>query len=307
MNTMAESVEAYLELRRGLGFKLGRPGQLLAQFARYCDDVGAEIVTNDLALTWARQPAGARSGWWSARLSVVRSFARYLHGLDARHEVPPRELLPRGPHRAEPFIYSLAELEALLQAASRLRQQRAAPTVTTYIGLLAVTGMRAGEAIRLNCEDLDMDNGLLVVRNSKFGKSRELMLHTSTVLALRDYEEHRRRLTESRTGAFFVSPLGARLDYNNVQRVFHRLAKVAGLQPRSDTCRPRLHDLRHTFAVNTILDWYRAGYDVAQRMHLLTTYLGHRHPSHTYWYLSATPELLEVVGQRLSAQLGDLA
>ncbi len=307
MNKMAEAVEAYLELRRGLGFKLGRPGQLLGQFARYCDDAGAEIVTNDLALAWARQPATARPSWWSARLSTVRPFARYLHGFDPRHEVPPREVLPRGPQRAEPFIYSPSDLAALLHAAGRLRQRLASPTITTYIGLLAVTGMRAGEAIRLDREDIDMDEGLLVVRNSKFGKSRELMLHPSTVLALRDYDKHRSRLTQSRTGAFFVSPLGTRLEYNNVQRVFHRLTKVAGLKSRSDTCRPRLHDLRHTFAVSTIMAWYRAGYDVGQRMHLLTTYLGDTQPSHTYWYLSATPELLALVGQRLAGQLGDLA
>ena len=198
-------------------------------------------------------------------------------------------------------------MEALLRAACEIAHPFRSATVARYIGLLAVTGMRAGEAIALDYEDIDWSEGLLTIRNAKFGKSRELALHPSTVDALRDYDLHRRHLApKARSGAFFVSTVGGRLEYNNVQRIFHRLTRLAGIAPRSPRCRPGLHGFRHTFAVNTILDWYRAGLDVAQRMHLLSTYLGHTQPSHTYWYLSATPELFALVGQRLSVQLGEL-
>ncbi len=308
MTTLAESVDDYLVFRRSLGFKLGRPGQLLAQFARYCQEAGSDRLTTDLALAWARQPTTARSFWWAHRLSTVRPFARYLHALDPRHEVPPSDLLPVGRHRAEPYIYSPTEITDLVQAAGAMAHPLLSATYGTYIGLLAVTGMRAGEAIALDRDDLNWSESLLVVRHAKFGKSREIMLHPTTLRALRDYDSHRRNvLSRPHTPAFFVSTVGTRLNYNNVHVVFHRLTKRLGLASRSERCRPRLHDLRHTFAVNTLLDWYRAGLDVAQRMHLLTTYLGHTAPAHTYWYLSATPELLALVGQRLELQLGGLA
>ena len=308
MSSLSEHVDEYLSLRRGLGFKLDRPGQLLVQFAHYCEEHRADTVTIEVALNWARQPAAARPFWWAHRLSTVRSFARYLHAMDSRHEVPPPDLLPSGPHRGEPFIYSASEVSALLRAAGELAHPFRSATMATYIGLLAVTGMRAGEAIALDCEDADWTEGLVTIRDAKFGKSRELVLHPTTIDALRDYVDRRRYVApKPRSGPFLVSTVGARLEYINVQRIFHRLTRLAGLVPRSARCRPRLHDLRHTFAVNTILSWYRAGLDVSQRMHLLSTYLGHTQPSHTYWYLSATPELFALVGQRLSAQLGDLA
>ena len=308
MTTLPERVEQYLALRRSLGFKLGRSGQLLTQFAVYCQELGSDLVTTELALAWARQPAAARPLWWSYRLSAVRSFARYLHAVEPRHEVPPPDLLPRGPRWAEPFIYSVTDIANLLKAAGSLPHPLISGTYRTYIGLLAVTGMRAGEVIRLDRDDVNWSDGLVVVRDTKFGKSREIVLHPTTVAAVRDYDRRRRSLLpRPRTPAFFVSTVGTRLIYNNVQAVFHRLTKDIGLSPRSEHCRPRLHDLRHTFAVNTLLDWYRAGADVAERMHALTTYLGHTQPAYTYWYLSATPELFALVGQRLERQLGNLS
>jgi integrase len=308
MSTLTESAEQYLALRRSLGFKLGRPGQLVTQFASYCSAAGSDLVTTELALAWARLPATRRQLWWSYRLNAVRGFARYLHALDSRHEVPPPDLLPGGPRRAEPFIYSATEIVDLMSAAHEMPHPLMAATYQTYIGLLAATGMRAGEAIALDRDDVNWSAGLLVVREAKFGKSREIVLHPTTSRALRKYDDHRRRdLPRPRTPAFFVSTVGTRLIYNDVAFVFHELTKRIGLKPRSTRCRPRLHDLRHTFAVNTLLDWYRADVDVAQRMHLLTTYLGHTHPVYTYWYLSTTPELLALVGKRLESQLRDLA
>ena len=307
MSTLLESADQYLALRRSMGFKLGRPGQLVAQFASYCHQVGADTVTTELALLWARLRATGRRLWWAYRLSAVRGFARYLHAIDPRHEVPPPDLLPAGPRRTDPFIYSPTQIAELISAARKLPHPLMSATYYTYIGLLAVTGLRAGEAIALDRDDVNWSESLLVVRNAKFGKSREIVLHPTTLGALRDYDSHRQHhLPRPRTPAFFVSTVGTRLNYNNVAVVFHDLTKRIGLKPRSARCRPRLHALRHTFAVSTLLDWYRAGLDVTERMHLLTTYLGHTQPAYTYWYLSATPELLALVGQRLELQLGDL-
>ncbi len=307
MSSICERADEYLALRRGLGFKLGRPGQLVCQFASYCAEVGSDIVTTELALAWARQPRGGRQLWWSYRLAAVRGFARYLHALDIRHEIPPADLLPAGVRRAEPFIYSAADIAALMTAARALPHPLMSATYETYIGLLAATGMRAGEAIALDRHDLNWSEQVLVVRDAKFGKSREIVLHPATLEALEQYDSLRGRyIPRPQTPAFFISTYRTRLNYNNVAFVFHRLTTSAGLTPRSARCRPRLHDLRHTFAVRTLVDWYQAGVDVADRMHLLTTYLGHTQPAYTYWYLSATPELLGLVGQRLELQLGRL-
>jgi len=178
----------------------------------------------------------------------------------------------------------------------------------TLIGLLAVTGMRIGEVIRLDLTDLDWADGLLTVRSSKFGKSREVPLHPSAVTALRSYSDHRRRMgSRVRTTAFFVSTFGERLNYSSVHRTFHRLVRQLGLQSQSPRHSPRLHDLRHTFAVRTLLDWYRHGADVGQRLHLLSTYLGHVDPSATYWYLSAAPELMALAAERLESVDGELS
>jgi len=164
VSTLAERVEEYLALRRSLGFKLGRAGQLLTQFAAHCQAAGCDRVTTELALAWARQPAAAHPLWWSYRLSAVRSFARYLHAVDTRHEVPPADLLPRGPRLAQPFIYSTTDIANLLTVAAKLSHPLMSATYRTYISLLAVTGMRAGEAIRLDRDDVNWAESLLPLR-----------------------------------------------------------------------------------------------------------------------------------------------
>lgn len=306
MSGLHDAVEDYLVMRRALGFKLVAAGQLLPDFAAYCERAGTDTITVELALAWARQPATRAPVWRSMRLAVVRGFARYLHAIDARHEVPPADAIPAGLCRATPYLYSDADLASLLAAARALPRPLAAATYTTLIGLLAVTGMRVGEAIRLDRADLDWSEGLLTIRASKFGKSRELALHPSTVEALRAYDRARRRFwPRPETPAFFVSARGTRLAYSDVQRTFHALTRKAGLVPRSAHCRPRLHDLRHSFATGTLLGWYRAGLDVEQRMHSLSTYLGHSNPAATYWYLSAAPELLALACERLERASGD--
>jgi integrase len=235
----------------------------------------------------------------------VRGFAAYLHALDPSHQLPPADLLPHAPRRATPYLYSDAEIAALMAATSSLRFPLRRATYRTLIGLLSVTGMRIGEAIGLENADVDLRHGVLTVRETKFGKTRELALHGSSVDALRGYLRLRDSVCpEPVTDAVFISGAGTRLLYCGVSLTFLKLVDRAGLRPRSVRCRPRLHDLRHAFAVRTLLDWYRDGLEVAPRLPLLSTYLGHVHPKDTYWYLEAAPELLSIAAGRLELSQG---
>jgi integrase/recombinase XerD len=293
----------YLALRRALGYRLARPEKLLGQFLDHLERAGATTITVAAALDWARQPTNGSSNWWAYRLSTVRGFATYLHGLDPAHQVPAPDLLPQRPMRGNPYLYSGTEIAALIAATGALRTPLRQATFATLIGLLAVTGIRVGEAIALNRGDLDLRAGLLLVRHGKFDKARELSLHPTTVDALRRYRRLRDRNTPATEPALLVSTAGTRLLYCNVHHTFHRLVRMAGLVPRSTSCRPRIHDLRHSFAVRAMLDAYAAGQDGQLRLTLLSTWLGHVHPGSTYWYLSASPELMAVAGQRLEAHL----
>lgn len=301
---LREELADYLALRRALGYRLARPEKLLGQFLDHLERVGESRITVAAALDWARLPASGDSNWWAYRLSAVRGFATYLHGLDPAHEVPAAELLPQRPQRASPYLYSDADIAALIAATSSLRTPLRRATFATLIGLLAVTGIRVGEAIALNRGDVELTGGHLMVRHGKFGKTRELALHPTTVDALRRYQRLRDRIAPATgTSAVFVSTAGTRLIYCNVHNAFHRLVRLAGLTPRSASCRPRIHDLRHSFAVRAMLDAYAAGEDGQTRLTLLSTWLGHVHPGSTYWYLSASPELMALAGQRLEAHL----
>jgi integrase/recombinase XerD len=303
MSPLEQALADYLRIRRALGFKLDQAERLLAQFVAYLHDHNAEVPTIEDALAWATSPAAATPRWWAHRLSTVRGFAVHLHALDPRVEVPPPGLLRRGSRRQTPYLYSQADIAALVDAASRLPRPLGAATYQTLIGLLAVSGMRVGEAIRLDRDDLDVDHdGLLRVRDSKFGKSRLLPLHPTTVAALRDYLKARDKLLPAPVSpALLISTAGTRLGYNNVWRTFHRLVRQAGITARSASCQPRIHDLRHSFAVRTMLDWYAGGADVQALLPRLSTYLGHADPKHTYWYLQAAPELLALAGRRVDA------
>lgn len=310
MIPLRPALNNYLTMRRALGYKLQRTEKLLTDFIGFVEVADTDRITIDLALSWATLPVDGDVSWWSGRLTVVRGFARYLHTLDPATEVPPTDLLPARSHRAVPYLYSDDDIVALMAAAQILRFPIRVLTYQTLIPLLAVTGMRVGEAIRLDRNDLDLGQGLLTVRLSKFGKSRELPLHASTVDALRSYLRRRNQLhPKPKAPSLFISLAGTRLLYCNVQWTFQRLVHEAGLKPRSTACRPRLHDLRHSFAVHSLIDAYRAGLDadVAARLPLLSTYLGHVHPAKTYWYLSAAPELLALAAQRLERSLEELS
>jgi integrase len=298
----------YLAVRRAMGFQMERHTKLLGQFVDFLAAREAATLTIEHALAWAGAPSGADPRWWAARLSVVRGFAAYLHALDPAHQVPPRGLIPATSRRTVvPYLYTDQEIAALVHAAGELSGPLRAATYQTLIRLLAVTGMRVGEMIGLDREDLDEEAGLLTLHGTKFGKSRQLPLHPSTVVGLGDYLDLRDRLQpELRTSALLVSTRGCRLHYNRVWQIFRRLVGQAELKPRSPGCTPRIHDLRHTFAVTCLLNWYRDGADVAALLPRLSTYLGHTDPKHTYWYLSAAPELLALAADRLESHQRDL-
>ena len=305
MSDLRVELDRYLAIRRSLGFRLRRPELLLGDFVRHLDASGSHTITTENAFAWATLPAKASNDWWGQRLSVVRAFARHLHAIEPVHEVPPAGLLPARTHRATPYLYSDADIAALMAAARQLHSPLRAATFETLVGLLAVTGLRIGEALRLDRDDVDLVAGRLRVRDSKFGKSREVPLHASTVDALAGHARVRDRLCPRPVDpSFFVSTAGTRLLYCGAHLAWLDLVRRAGLEPRSAKCRPRPHDLRHSFAVRTLLGWYRDGADVAACMPLLSTYLGHVHPANTYWYLSAAPELLSLVAARLDAARG---
>jgi integrase/recombinase XerD len=301
---LRDALDDYLSLRRALGFRLASAGRLLGQFVGYLEARGIDTVTTEHALAWATQPSGVSVHWRAIRLSVVRGFAAYLHSLDPAAEVIPAGQFRAGPCRATPYLYSPAEIGSLITAAADLRPGLRAATYQTLISLLAVTGIRIGEAIGLDDGDFDAGGELLVVRNAKYGKHRLVPLHPSAVQALARYAGLRRRACPfPASPAFFVSTAGTRLLHSNISLIFAGLAGRAGLTRRSASCRPRVHDLRHSFAVATVLDWYRDGADIAALMPRLSTYLGHIDPQHTFWYLSAAPELMALAGQRLEAHL----
>jgi integrase len=304
MSPLHQALANYLQIRRALGYKLERAEKLLVQYLDHLDRLGEEVVTVENAVGWVTLPAGDVN-WWAFRMSAVRGFATYLHALDPAHEVPPQDLLPRQSRRTTPYLYSEQEVHALMAATSSLRFELRQASYRTLIGLLSVTGMRVGEAIRLDDSDLDLRHGVLTVRETKFGKSRELPLHPSAVVALRAYLRLRDRHQATRVSdAVLISPAGSRLLYCNVSHTFVQLVDRAGLKPRSARCRPTLHGLRHSFAVRTLLGWYRAGVQIEPRLPLLSTYLGHVHPKDTYWYLTAAPELLALAAGRLERSHG---
>lgn len=300
MSGLTQAVDEYLALRRALGFKLRQHGPLLRDFVAYLERAGAATPTSALALAWATGPAAAQPYRWSQRLGVVRGFTRWLRARDRAVQVPPADLLRHHHERPTPHLYTSAEVRALLAAAGELRPRMRAATYGTLFGLVAATGMRLGEATGLDRGDVDLGQGVLTIRQAKFGKSRALPLHPSTLAALAAYADERDRLCRLPRGpSFFVTSLGTRPCDGYVRQVFRGLARRAGLAGAGGSRPPRAHDLRHSFAVATLRDWYQADLDVAARLPLLSAYLGHVSPASTYWYLQATPELLALAAARL--------
>jgi integrase len=305
MNGLAEALDEYLRLRRALGFALRHAARELPKFIGFLEREGAEFVTTELALQWAQEDPTASSVTQSDRLGMVRRFSAWRAAVDPRTEVPFAGLLPRRYQRPAPYIYSDEEVVRIVTCARSLPSARGLRglTFSTMYGLLAATGMRVGEAVGLDRQDADLREGVLTIREGKFGKSRIIPLHATTSNALADYAKRRDAVTASpATSAFFVSERGRRVSEVSPMENFVRISCAIGLRPPGNGGHrgrgPRLHDFRHRFAVRTILDWYRSGADVDREMPKLATYLGHKDSASVYWYLQAVPELLEIATER---------
>jgi len=297
---LLRTAREYLALRRALGFKLSIESYYLPDFVTFLAKQGSSVITKDLALAWAQQRSDRSPNTWAKRLTAVRGFANYVRTFDPRTAVLLRDLVPWRQQRPQPHIYSEQEISALMRVSRQLSPPILRATYVTLIGLLAATGMRLGEALAFEDRDVDWSRSVLLVRRTKFQKTRLIPVHATTLTAMRHYRASRNRVFPRRhDAAFFVSSAGKRLNKRVVEVTFVRLLRRAGIG-RGLARRPRLHDLRHTFAVTTLRDWYREGIDVEHRLPALSTYLGHVNPSTTYWYLTATPELLVLAGKRLT-------
>lgn len=302
MNTLREAINEYLLLRRELGFKLANAQHWLLDFASFMEDQGALFITTEWAVRWALRPKHSQPSYWALRLMAVRRFALYRSATDPRTEVPPVGFLPVHPRRAKPYLYTEKDVERLMKAAEMLRPRGGlrGSTYSCLIGLLAVTGLRIGEALQLRLDDVDLQDGVLAIRKTKFGKSRLVPLHPSTQHVLLQYAQrrdaHHGRATITQ---FFVSERGKPLRALAVHRAFRILCHKTGLHASERCDEPQLHHFRHRFATTTLLRWYRSTDDVERQLPLLSTFLGHACISSTYWYLSAHPELMGQAVRRL--------
>ena len=309
MKSFAEELKCYLEIRRSLGFGLATAARILRNFALFADAKKADHMSTDLFLQWRKAFGHANSQTWSRRLGIIRHFAEWLNSMDERHEIPSRGLIPGSNRRSHPYIYSDEQIKGLLKAADELRSINGirALTYSTLFSLISVTGLRISEAVALDDSDVDFTHGIVTVRQGKFGKERILPVSESTVAALLAYARERDRLLGKASKPFFVSDYGVRVTDCTARYNFACVSRSSGLRsfPRFQKHGrgPRIHDLRHTFAVRTMLTWYRLGLDPGREMIKLTTYLGHAEPKSTYWYIEAVPELLQLASERATKSI----
>ena len=280
------------------------PGYVLPQFAAYLETAGAEHITTELAIAWAGLPQGRVLPISLAhRLGAVRGFARWLQTIDPATEVPPCGIWPSTSPRPTPHIWSKAEISSLLEATRQLVPALRGATYEHLFGLLVATGMRIGEALSLGRGDVDLDAGVITVRDGKFGRTRLVPLHPSVTEALRSYAVLRDRLCPAPTSTtFFIAARGGPLRASAVHTTFNELASAIGL--RNEKTRARIHGFRHSFVVATLLEWHRTGIDVSSRMGHLSNYLGHLNAEGTYWYFSSVPELMALVAARIETGEG---
>ncbi len=304
MSELRDALDDYIAVRRALGFHLRLPARSLRNFVTFVEANKVTYITTALAVRWATEPRDAQPATWAWRLGMVRRFASWRRVTDPRTEVPPEGLLPYRYYRSPPYIYSDDEIKRLIRAASKLPSSNGlrAHSYSTLFGLISVTGMRVNEALTLDREDVDLDQGILAIRRTKFGKSRLVPVHVSTRDGLKRYAERSAHVfPRPATHAFFLSEHGTRITEWSARYTFAKVSQQIGLRaPAKGHGRgPRIHDMRHRFAAKTLIEWYRAGVDVERELPKLATYLGHVHVNETYWYLEAVPELLQLATKRL--------
>jgi site-specific recombinase XerD len=297
--SMRSRVEQYLAMRRSLGFKLRGEARMLLEFADRLDSAGQATITIPGAVAWASEPSNATAAHRQRRLAVVRGFARYLAAFDPACQIPPTGLLPARAHRPTPYHYSAEEIAALVHAAGTIAAPPAAATMQALISLIAVSGLRVGEALALDRSDVHPGEAALMV-TGKNDQTRLVPVHATTAAMLAGYAARRDRLCPTAVSpGFFLTATGRRVQQRTVQQIFARLLTAADIHPPPGRRRPRIHDLRHTFAVNVLIGWYETGVDVSARLPVLSAFLGHGSPEATYWYLHATPQLLALAAGRL--------
>jgi integrase/recombinase XerD len=294
MTSLDVAMGDYLAVRRAVGYKLDGVDRVLSDFVAHLHANGIATLTVNCAVEWVTATGSGSSP--GRRLTIIRGFARYLQALDPAHQVPPTRILPIKKSRPVPYLYSHDDITALMGAAGTLEPAHWALTVETIIGILWVTGMRIGEVLRLNVGDLNTANDVLTVWLSKFAKSRHVPLAPSAIAALTRYRALQR--DDDPTAAMFITPNGNRVAHSRFARAFAVLLTDTGIVTVNGRP-PRIHDVRHSFAVTTLLGWYHTGADVHPLLPRLSTYLGHVEPASTYWYLSAAPELMSLAAQRL--------
>lgn len=307
MSDLADALTQYLAMRRALGFVDRLVARLLRNFVTFVDQAASPFITTELVRQWALQPTDAQPSTWAGRLVIARRFAVWRRASDPRTEVPPADLVGQRYRRKPPQLYRDQDIVRLIQSAAALPSAKnlRGRTYATLFGLLAVTGLRINEALHLDRSDVDLEVGVLRIRRTKFGKSRLVPIHPTTQAALGAYGEARDRIVaKPEIPAVFVSERGTRITEWSTRYTFAVVSRRVGL--RAPTCGgrhghgPRIQDLRHRFAAQTLITWYRAGIDVERELPKLSTYLGHVHTADTYWYLEAIPELLQLAAERLA-------
>lgn len=315
MSELREALDNYLAIRRCLGADLESSAYELRRFVTFMESESATRITTELTLRWL-QLSDVQAAVANQRLGMVRGFATWHHATDPLTEIPPQGLLPGRFRRSRPYIYRDDEIEQILQAAQQLPSPIGlrALTYSTLFGLLVVTGMRVSEAVALDRTDVDLHDGILTIRRSKCGKTRLVPMHDSTRQALHAYASKRDQIVPvAWDQGFFMSEAGTRVTGCSTRHAFALVSQEIGLRPIQKSSKhgrghgrgPRLHDLRHRFAVRTLIDWYRGGRDVERELPKLATYLGHTHVTDTYWYLEAVPELLQLATERLMRKHGE--
>jgi integrase len=302
-----QGVEEYLTIRQSLGFRLDHPKRMLRNFVSFLEQEDSSYISTDLIVKWANLPKNTQLFTRAARFSIIRKFIEYWHNFDSSAEVPPKDLLIYSYRRKPPYIYTDEEVSRLLLACKKLTSKIGLRkhTYQVFFGLIACTGLRRSEVIILDKEHIDFDRSIITIKNSKFNRSRMVPIHSTVLKHLIEYNQHRDQLFPIlKTNAFFVSEKGLRLNRSAIRDTFLEISQIIGIRNQSDRCGPRIHDLRHRFAVKTIIKWYKSGINVDQRMPILSTYLGHIDPRYTYWYLSNIPELMNLALSRLSGVLG---
>ena len=310
MTSLSARLSEYLDHRRRFGADMTSVGRVLKPFVNFADAEGAEWITTELFLRWKAAFGSAGPSTWSTRLPVVRGFAGWLHGIDERHDVLPKGLTPGSVTRPRPYIYSEEQIERIVAAAAALpsRSGLRGATCSTLFGLIATTGLRIGEALGLDDRDVGAEDATLAVRHAKNGRSRVIPVTRCVVTKLQAYQDLREQVVaHAGSGALFQAENGKRASVNTGERNFGKVVQAVGLRQPSPGRgrRPRSHDLRHTMATRTILDWFRQGRDVDAEMYKLSAYLGHAKPSGTWWYIEAVPELLAIASERGLRTLGD--